>query len=222
MLISCLCPTRDRRPYIPLAIRAFQNQTYPNRELLILDDGDDPVLDLIPNDPRIVYTRGAQPPRTLGAKLNALALTAHGQICCNWDDDDWSSPDRLAHQYQTLIRSQKQVTGFNAIFYWDTTTSRAHIWRWWGSKLYSCGSSHFYFTDWILRNPMPDKTHCVDFDFSMHAEHNRQLTPESGLPYLVARYHHHSAWTKPLSKSGYKPVAKTSLPPQFFMDAGIT
>ena len=42
-LVSCIMPTASRRRFVPLAIRYFLSQDYPNKELLILDDGDDSV-----------------------------------------------------------------------------------------------------------------------------------------------------------------------------------
>ena len=56
-LISCIMPTFDRRDFIPHAINYFQRQDYPNKQLIILDDGSDAVGDLIPSDERIQYIR---------------------------------------------------------------------------------------------------------------------------------------------------------------------
>jgi hypothetical protein len=52
-LISALCATKNRRAFLPEALRCFQRQDWPDRELVVLDDGDDPVADLIPDDPLI-------------------------------------------------------------------------------------------------------------------------------------------------------------------------
>jgi hypothetical protein len=48
--ISCLMPTADRRAFVPLAIRYFLAQDYPEKELIIVDDGADSVADLVPDD----------------------------------------------------------------------------------------------------------------------------------------------------------------------------
>ena len=40
-------PTHNRRMFVPKAIEYFLRQDYPNRELIILDDGDDRVDDLL-------------------------------------------------------------------------------------------------------------------------------------------------------------------------------
>ena len=40
-LVSCVMPTRDRRPFALQAVRYFLRQDFPTRELLVLDDGSD-------------------------------------------------------------------------------------------------------------------------------------------------------------------------------------
>ena len=41
-------PTRNRRKFISQSINYFQKQDFANKELIILDGGDDKVKDLIP------------------------------------------------------------------------------------------------------------------------------------------------------------------------------
>jgi len=40
-LVSCILPTRNRSQLLRRAIQYYDRQTYPNRELLILEDGDE-------------------------------------------------------------------------------------------------------------------------------------------------------------------------------------
>ena len=54
-LVSCITPTYNRRHFSPRAVRCFLSQDYPNLEWVILDDGTDPIKDLLPDDPRIKY-----------------------------------------------------------------------------------------------------------------------------------------------------------------------
>ncbi|MCU1245662.1 MAG: glycosyl transferase family 2, partial [Acidobacteria bacterium] len=54
-LVSCIMPTFERRAFIPQAMHCFLSQDYPNLELIVVDDGNDPIADLLPSDPRIVY-----------------------------------------------------------------------------------------------------------------------------------------------------------------------
>ena len=66
-LVSCIMPTHNRRPFVAQAIVYFLRQDYPNRELIVVDDGTDPVADLIPDDPCIRYLH-QEHTSTLGAK----------------------------------------------------------------------------------------------------------------------------------------------------------
>src|SRR5690606_21807539 len=46
-LVSCIMPTYNRRAFAPLALEYFRRQTYPDRELIVVDDGSDPVGDVV-------------------------------------------------------------------------------------------------------------------------------------------------------------------------------
>ncbi len=117
-------PTRDRRAFVPLAIACFLAQDYEHRELLILDDGDDPVADLVPPDPRIRYERLAEP-LVLGAKRNRACALARGELIAHWDDDDWSAPRRLSRQVQAL--ADADISGLDDLYFFDPLAERA--WR---------------------------------------------------------------------------------------------
>ena len=222
MLVACLTPTRDRRLYLPLAIQCFLNQTHTDRELLILDDGDDDIRDLIPKDRRITCVRNPAAHATLGAKLNTLAAMTSAQVLCNWDDDDWYSNDRIAHQLETLTANNKAVVGFRSLNYWDETTNTARRWTWSRADQYACGGSQIYTRHCALAHPLPNLTMNVDYHSSHVASDAHELFSESGLPYYVARFHIHSYWRQPFAKCGFAPVPIETLPPQFFADLRAT
>ena len=102
--------TRNRRQWLPRAIRCYQQQTYPCCELLIIADGED-VRDLLPADPtiRYLYVTGKT---EIGAKRNFGVERAAGEIVAHWDDDDYSAPGRLADQIARMLESQRPVTGY--------------------------------------------------------------------------------------------------------------
>lgn len=52
-LVSCIMPTADRQKYIPFAVDYFLSQDYQNAELVIIDDGLEPILPLLPNNHKI-------------------------------------------------------------------------------------------------------------------------------------------------------------------------
>lgn len=109
-LISCIMPTYNRRPLVSLALRWFAQQSYPNRELLVVDDGNDPVADLAESVPNVRYLR-LRSRTSIGAKRNLACEQAQGEILAQWDDDDWYSPERLATQAAPILEGRADVTG---------------------------------------------------------------------------------------------------------------
>lgn len=93
-LVSCIMATRDRREFIPQALRCFLRQTYSESELIIVDDGRDSVADLCEGIPRVRYIR-LHRPATTGTKLNIGIERARGGILQKLDDDDYYHPDFL-------------------------------------------------------------------------------------------------------------------------------
>lgn len=114
-LVSCIMPTWNRRPFLSLALQMFRQQDYPNRELIIIDDGDDPVGDLAENMPGVHYIR-LTTRASIGAKRNLACRQAQGQIIAHWDDDDWYSPDRLRYQVAPILAGQADLTGLENTF----------------------------------------------------------------------------------------------------------
>ena len=82
------------------AVRCFRNQTYRNRELVILDDGGDSTLEntislLADRDIRFIRLDPGSMP--LGALRNLAAEQARGEYVAQWDDDDLSHPRRAGN-----------------------------------------------------------------------------------------------------------------------------
>jgi glycosyltransferase involved in cell wall biosynthesis len=125
-LVSCIMPTGDRRAFVPQAIRYFLRQDYSHLELIVVDDGADPVADCLPDDPRIRYVRLAER-RPVGAKRNVACAAAHGEIIVHWDDDDWYPPGRVRAQVAALVDHPADLCGSSQVFYYDPARDRA--WR---------------------------------------------------------------------------------------------
>lgn len=100
-LVSCLMVTRNRAPTARLAVDAFLRQSWPARELVILDDGEDDALReqvAALNDARIRIFQPDGPRATLGELRNRAVALARGEYVCQWDDDDLYDPARIASQ----------------------------------------------------------------------------------------------------------------------------
>ena len=109
-LISCIMPTYNRRAYIPLAVQHFLAQDYGNKELLIVDDGDDPIEDLVDGVPNVRYFR-VEPHTSIGAKRNLACRHARGEFIAHWDDDDWYAPNRLRYQVEPILARIADISG---------------------------------------------------------------------------------------------------------------
>jgi glycosyltransferase involved in cell wall biosynthesis len=105
-LVSCLMVTKNRPLLARCSIISFLNQTYPRKELIIVDDGESHELgDSIKRiqDPRIRYVRLPQKNQMLGTLRNLSVEMATGDFVCQWDDDDLSDPLRLEMQVGALL-----------------------------------------------------------------------------------------------------------------------
>jgi glycosyltransferase involved in cell wall biosynthesis len=117
-------PTYNRRRFVPLAVRYFLRQDYPEKELVVVDDGTDCVEDLIPPDPRVRYVRTTGRAR-VGAKRNLACQSARGPIIAHWDDDDWAARTRLSTQIEILLSTGAGLCGAHSLVYVEPDARRA-------------------------------------------------------------------------------------------------
>jgi O-antigen biosynthesis protein len=127
-LVSCIMPTFDRRTFLPAALRSFLGQDYPNLELIVVDDGTDPIADLLPSDPRVIYVRLSER-KSVGAKRNLACERARGEFIVHWDDDDWYPSSRVRTQIEALRQRGGDVCGSSIVYYHDRDNARAYCYR---------------------------------------------------------------------------------------------
>jgi glycosyltransferase involved in cell wall biosynthesis/GT2 family glycosyltransferase len=154
--VSCIMPTADRRVFVPEAIRCFLRQDYPDRELIVIDDGRDPVADLIPPDPRVRYLR-LDRRHTIGAKRNLACQAARGEIIVHWDDDDWMASRRLSCQVAGLLKANVDVCGLDRLLYYDVVSGQS--WQYVypaGGRPWVGGNTLCYTRAFWEGNPFPD------------------------------------------------------------------
>jgi hypothetical protein len=102
--VSVCTPTFNRRPFINAMIMCFNNQDYPQdrMEWIIIDDGSDPIEDLVASHPRVKYFK-YDTKMTLGKKRNLLHEKSRGEILVYMDDDDYYPPQRVSHAVHMLV-----------------------------------------------------------------------------------------------------------------------
>ena len=102
--VSVCTPTFNRRPFINAMISCFNAQDYPQdrMEWIIIDDGTDPIEDLVASHPRVKYFK-YDTKMTLGKKRNLLHEKSRGEILVYMDDDDYYPPKRVSHAVEMLV-----------------------------------------------------------------------------------------------------------------------
>ena len=120
-LVSCLCPTYNRPPdhqyLVEEAVESFLRQTYPNKELILLNDC--PGQELSCDAPGVRIVNVPHRFAALGEKLNAAVALAGGELLAPWDDDDISLPWRLSHSVESIGSADY----FNPRSYWALDAS---------------------------------------------------------------------------------------------------
>ena len=120
-LISCLMVTRERYESACRAIMCFRRQSYPNKELVIIDDDPDNKLGQWVQslaDDSLVYVHLPDEKKSLGELRNLSLEHAHGQYIAQWDDDDLSHPDRLLMQMSALADMGNDVSFLQRQLFW--------------------------------------------------------------------------------------------------------
>jgi glycosyltransferase involved in cell wall biosynthesis len=103
--VTCIMITANRVSLAERSIQCFLDQTYSDKELIVIDDGIEnlePTLKkYIPN--QYIYHRlEKKEGQNLGYLRNLGLSLAKGEFIAQWDDDDWYHPDRLSTQVEAL------------------------------------------------------------------------------------------------------------------------
>lgn len=118
--VSICTPTFNRRPFIPYTIKCFEHQDYPRdrMEWIIIDDGTDPIEDIVKDVSGVKYFRYEEK-MSLGKKRNLMHDKSSGEIIVYMDDDDYYPPTRVSHAVKMLTMNKKALC---------SGSSRINIW----------------------------------------------------------------------------------------------
>lgn len=152
-LVSVCTPTFNRRPFFPNTIKCFLHQDYPldRMEWIIIDDGSDPIGDLVKDIPQVKYFYYPDKMR-LGKKRNTMHQKCSGEIIIYMDDDDYYPPQRVPHAVDTLL---------NNIEYLCAGSSAMHIYFKHSNQMYCFGpyrDNHATAATFAFRRKMLDLT----------------------------------------------------------------
>jgi glycosyltransferase involved in cell wall biosynthesis len=100
-LVSVLMTVYNNGPYVAEAIESALGQTYPNVEVVVVDDGsDDESLEVVRRYPRV--KSASQPRGGIGVARNAAVAMATGDFFTFLDADDRFPPDKLQIQLKAF------------------------------------------------------------------------------------------------------------------------
>lgn len=111
-LVSCLMVTKDRVRLAKQAIRSFASQTYERRELVVVTDGQRRYVSALERYVTALGLDGVrfvqpdEPGLPLGRLRNMALDAARGDVVCQWDDDDYSHPERLERQLGHMLEER--------------------------------------------------------------------------------------------------------------------
>ena len=203
--VSVICPTYNRKKYLPGAVACFLSQTYANSEMVILDDSEESSADCIPNNPRVRYIRLRGGQRiTTGEKRNICCELSTGEIIVHFDDDDWQAPTRIADQVEQLEKSKKQVLSYYNILYWNEDTQQ--VYRCWPKIMCAPHGATFCFRkEFWEKNKFFPELGGEDTNFGFAAMKLKQMLYVDAAQQMVLRARHEN-----VSKDARGNVSKTA------------
>ena len=100
--VSILIPCYNAEKWIAASIESALNQTYPNKEVIVLDDGStDNSLEIIKSfETQIIWQ--TQPNQGGNVTRNNLLKLSSGEWVQYLDSDDYLKPEKIAHQIEVL------------------------------------------------------------------------------------------------------------------------
>jgi O-antigen biosynthesis protein len=206
-LVSAILPTRGRQEWARQAVECFLGQTYPLKELIIVDDEDLSSFEQCPLGVR--YERNTTR-YSVGEKRNRCCALAQGEIVCHFDSDDWSHPERIADQVGRLEETGKAVTGYSSILFYDHRVPMWGRYVYTDSPPYALGTSLCYLKSWWLDHPFTDSLIGEDNNFIAAANQANQFTSVEGLRMMVARVHESNISPKDIGD--YRPITPEMIP----------
>lgn len=131
--VSVICPTFNRREFLPYLLYIYQYQNYPadKRELIVLDDSGhsnqdliDMMVDSTEQNVRYIHSKARL---ALGKKRNMLNEMAQGEYIICFDDDDYYPPDKISYQVGEMQRHNALFSGCDQIYIWYSHLDKVYL-----------------------------------------------------------------------------------------------
>jgi Glycosyl transferase family 2 len=111
--VSIVMLTHNRRNFMPLAKYSYMIQSYPEDklELVVVDDGDDPIEDELIGVPNVKYVR-LEERTSIGEKRNIGVENAMYNIVAFMDDDDVYPNNSILHRAAMMLKAPSKECAF--------------------------------------------------------------------------------------------------------------
>lgn len=123
-LISCICVTNSRQELLDKAVQAFKNQTYSNKELIVVFED----MPFIKETSQIKCMKISKEPKLNLGMLRNLGITySQGDYFMQWDDDDWYGDTRIEDQYNYLKDKNGDMCTLSQILIYNYVDKEAYL-----------------------------------------------------------------------------------------------
>ena len=214
--ISLCTPTFNRRPFIPYMIKCFEHQTYPKDriEWIIIDDGTDPIGDIVSHIPQVKYFYYEEK-MLLGKKRNLMHSKCSGDIIIYMDDDDYYPPERISHAVDMLKNNPKFLLAGSSEMhvYFD---SRNSVFQCGPYKQYHATAATFAFKKELLLETKYDDEMALSEENKFTKSYTIPLIQLNTLKSILVFSHKHNSLNK--EKLLEHPDQTRTIPSRFTVD----
>jgi len=194
--VSVCTPTFNRRPFIAFMIKCFEHQTYPKDRLewIIIDDGTDPIHDLVKHIPQVKYFY-YDDKMLLGKKRNIMHSKCQGDIIVYMDDDDYYPPERISHGVTTLLNNPEYlIAGSSEMYvYFDTKHT---VYRCGPYSKYHSTAATFIFKKELLAETQFTETNALAEERDFLKKYTIPLVQLDSLKSILVFSHTHNSLNK--------------------------
>ena len=193
--VSVCTPTFNRRPFISSMIECFNHQTYPKDKIewIIVDDGTDPIEELVSHIPQVQYFRYDKK-MPLGHKRNLMHSKTKGDIIVYMDDDDYYPPERISHAVETLMNSSALCAGSSEIYIYFKHIQKMYQFGPYGPNHATAGT--FAFKRELLDHHKYDDSACLAEEKSFLKDYTVPFVQLNPLKTILVFSHVHNTFDK--------------------------
>ncbi|CAL2084900.1 Glycosyltransferase, family GT2 [Tenacibaculum sp. 190524A02b] len=175
-LVSCIMPTYNRPEFIENAVQQFLNQTYANKELIIIDDSESSIKQLIPENPAIRYVH-IDKKLDIGSKRNMACQMSNGAFIIHLDDDDFYATNWIEKQITFLIDNNLDITGLSSPCFYEPLTSKVSQYKYpLHQRKWVYGATLCYTYQFWKSNPFPN-INCGEDNAFVWASSSKKICP---------------------------------------------